>query len=181
MQVLRNVGMLRLRDGSVTVNFEDHGDYVPVPLLLETSAGLPAAADDKQIVSEEFKEGEKLVFRGLAHYGALATVLQRSTDVDPGVPPPLGVQSSAHSTALTADSCCCVTSKDRTGTLRMESAIVVVWAPALRFLLPSVCKRDRCVCVCVCSEVSHPREGPQHQLQGVHVQDAPRRDEGRQR
>lgn len=85
MQVLRNVGLLRMRDGSVTVKFEDQGDYVPVPLLLETSAGLPAAVDEKELVSEVFAEGSSLVFRGLAHYGALATVLQRSTDAEPGM------------------------------------------------------------------------------------------------
>lgn len=84
VQVLRNVGLLRLRDGSLTVKFEDHGDYVPVPLLLETSAGLPAEVDEKELVSEVFETGSVLVFRGLAHYGALATVLQYSTDDEPG-------------------------------------------------------------------------------------------------
>ena len=88
MQVLRNVGLLRLRDGCVTAKFEDHGDYVPVPLLLETCAGLPAAVNDKQLGAEVFPEGTSLVFRGLAHYGALTTVLQHNTDGEPGTSSP---------------------------------------------------------------------------------------------
>jgi hypothetical protein len=85
MQVLRNVGFLRLRDGSVTVKFEDQGDYVPAPLLLETAAGLPATVDESKLVSDVFAEGSVLVFRGLAHYGALATVLQLTSESEPGM------------------------------------------------------------------------------------------------
>lgn len=83
MQVLRNVGMLRLRDGSLTVKFEDHGDYVPAPLLLETSLGMPAP-DQDQAGPQVYQKGSQFVFRGLAHYGALATVQQCNTETTPG-------------------------------------------------------------------------------------------------
>jgi hypothetical protein len=103
--VLRNVGLLRLRDGSVTVNFEDHGDYVPVPLLIETSVRASAADDGKQAVAEVFEERSVLVFRGLAHYGALATVLQRNSDDGPGAH---SLQRSPHARLAFRNGCRCV-------------------------------------------------------------------------
>jgi hypothetical protein len=85
VQVLRNVGLLHMCDGSVTVKFENQGDYVPVPLLLETAAGLPATPDESVPVSHVFAEGEVLVYRGLSHYGALATVLQSTSENGTGM------------------------------------------------------------------------------------------------
>jgi hypothetical protein len=76
-QVLRNEGHLRTRSGALQLRFAEEPVLVPADLVFLSASGQAEAAE---VPPQAFASGDVLFYRGVPHYGAMATVIGSTLD-----------------------------------------------------------------------------------------------------
>lgn len=107
--MLRNMGRQRTREGALELKFGEEPEFVPAELLFDPSIGRAVDCDSGALAPELFADGDTLFYRGVPHYGALATVLHSSTDAGKGAArslAPAALCSCVSERGLTAQYVC---------------------------------------------------------------------------
>jgi len=74
MQILRAVGEERQVDGAIVLRYSDTPQYLPAALAFDRHPGGVALEPARSSGTVQFSVGDRLIYRGLAYYGYLATV-----------------------------------------------------------------------------------------------------------
>lgn len=74
MQVLRVIGKARQVDGAILFTYSEEPQHIPAALVFARHPGGASQEPSLKETASSFSVGDRLIYRGLAYYGYIATV-----------------------------------------------------------------------------------------------------------